>query len=77
MVEAGARLAVVVEDTLDPGQVRDELPHRRRRSSGSAHVDVGDLVVGDGEGARRPRVEALHAVLRRALRAARPRAARG
>ena len=30
---------------------------------GAAHVDVGELVVGDGEGAGGHRVEVLHAVL--------------
>ena len=62
MVQPVRRLAGRVEHLGHAGQAGAEL--RDRREVGRvADVDVGDLVVGDGERPRRPRVQVLHAVL--------------
>ena len=59
MVEAARRLAGTVQHRRDPGQ-----PGAHRTGGGEVtgigHVDVGDLVVGHGERAGRPRVQVLH-----------------
>jgi hypothetical protein len=62
VVEARRPLAVLVQHLRDPVQGLEVGAHRRD-VGGVADVDVGDLVVGHGEGARGPRVQVLHAVL--------------
>ena len=69
VVEAGRALSLVVQDEVDAGQLPEQVAHRRQKL-GLADVDVGHLVVGHGERARRPRVEVLHPLLREHLQQA-------
>lgn len=71
MVQVVRLLALVVQELIDAGQVRECCPGRLQ-VLGTAYVDVGELVVGDGEGAGGHRVEVLHAVLGVHLQQARP-----
>ena len=62
VVEAVRRLRAAVEHLVDAGELGAQ-PADRLEVGGVVDVDVRDLVVGDGEGPRGPRVEVLHAVL--------------
>ena len=59
-----ARLRVALEHLGDARAAPASTSRARRQVGGVADVDVRDLVVGDRERARRPRVEVLHAGLR-------------
>ena len=66
MVEVVDLLAVVVEESIDPGQVRQGCPGRIE-VLGAAYVHMGDLVVGDEDGVVAVRPDELQAVLPLAL----------
>ena len=66
MIESELALAVLVEHALDPREPLEDGPDRRDVVR-VGHVDVGHLVIGDGEGAGRSRVEVLGLELRHRL----------
>ncbi len=62
MVQPMGRLGLAVEHLVHTGQTRYQVADPGQIGA-VADVDVSDLVVGDGERPRRPRVQVLHAFL--------------